>query len=121
MPAPRTSTASTRQKAIWLSPANAFAIRVSGSRSAMRGLSADPERYDAVASALVLNFIPDLPAALGEMVRVARRGGVIAAYVWDYAGQMKLMRYFWDAVIALFPEDAERDEGRRFPVARRRL
>jgi hypothetical protein len=41
---------------------------------------------------------------------------LIAAFVWDYAGKMELMRYFWDAVVALRPEDMERDEGVRFPL-----
>jgi len=78
-------------------------------------LSFESGRYDAVVSALVLNFIPDLPAGMAEMVRVARLGGVVAGYVWDYAGKMELMRYFWDAAVALKPEDLDRDEGRRFP------
>jgi SAM-dependent methyltransferase len=81
-----------------------------------RHLPAESKRYDAVVSALVLNFIPDLAGGMAEMTRVARAGGVVAAYVWDYAGQMELMRYFWDAVVALKPEDVERDEGRRFPI-----
>jgi hypothetical protein len=29
---------------------------------------------------------------------------------------MELMRYFWDAAVALKPEASERDEGRRFPI-----
>ena len=41
--------------------------------------------FDVVASALVINFIPDRPRALAEMRRVARPGGTIAAYVWDFA------------------------------------
>jgi SAM-dependent methyltransferase len=72
--------------------------------------------YDVVASALVLNFIPDLPAGLAEMVRVVRPGGIVAGYVWDYAGKMEMMRYFWDAAAALRPEGIDRDEGRRFPI-----
>ena len=52
------------------------------------------------------------------MVRVARLDGVVAGYVWDYAGKMELMRYFWDAAIALKPEDQDRDEGRRFPICK---
>jgi hypothetical protein len=64
----------------------------------------------------VLNFISDLPAGLAEMVRVTRPGGTVAAYVWDYAEKMELMRYFWDAAVALKPEHRERDEGRRFPL-----
>jgi ubiquinone/menaquinone biosynthesis C-methylase UbiE len=42
--------------------------------------------FDVVASALVLNFIPDPARALAEMRRVARPGGVLASYVWDFAG-----------------------------------
>ena len=72
--------------------------------------------YDAVVSGLVLNFIPDVSAGLAEMVRVTRPGGTVAAYVWDYAGKMELMRYFWDAAVALKPEHRERDEGQRFPL-----
>ena len=29
---------------------------------------------------------------------------------------MQLMRYFWDAVSALYPEGADRDEGKQFPI-----
>jgi SAM-dependent methyltransferase len=81
-----------------------------------RHLFVESARYDAVVSALVLNFIPDPPAGVAEMARVVRPGGIVAGYVWDYAGKMELMRYFWDAAVALKPEDLERDEGRRFPI-----
>jgi SAM-dependent methyltransferase len=81
-----------------------------------RQLPAPAARYDAVVSALVLNFIPDLGAGMAEMTRVTRAGGTVAAYVWDYAGKMELMRHFWDAAVALKPADLERDEGRRFPI-----
>lgn len=83
-----------------------------------RHLSVESARYDAVVSALVLNFIPDLPTGAAEMARVVRPGGIVAGYVWDYAGKMELMRYFWDAAVALIPEDLERDEGRRFPICK---
>lgn len=71
---------------------------------------------EVVVSGLVLNFIPDLPAALREAGRVSVRGGTFAAYVWDYAGRMQFMRHFWDAAVALDPQAAALDEGRRFPV-----
>jgi ubiquinone/menaquinone biosynthesis C-methylase UbiE len=72
--------------------------------------------YDAVVSGLALNFFPDPAAALGEMARAARPGAVVAAYVWDYAADMQLIRFFWDAAAALDPRAVEADEGRRFPL-----
>ena len=76
------------------------------------------DSVDACVSALVLNFVPDGGAALREMSRVTAAGGTIAAYVWDYAGKMELMRRFWDAVVELDPGAAKLDEGTRFPLCR---
>jgi SAM-dependent methyltransferase len=73
---------------------------------------------DAVVSGLVLNFVPDVAAALREMARVAADGGTLAAYVWDYAGKMQLMRFLWDAAVELDGSAAALDEGRRFPLCR---
>jgi len=71
---------------------------------------------DASVSGLVLNFVPQPQRAVAEMARVVRPGSVVAAYVWDYAGKMELMRYFWDAAVALDDAAKELDEGRRFPI-----
>ena len=73
---------------------------------------------DVVVSGLVMNFVPDQRAALLEMARVTGKGGTIAAYVWDYAGKMELMRYFWAAAVQLDPDVAKMDEGVRFPLCR---
>jgi SAM-dependent methyltransferase len=73
---------------------------------------------DVVVSGLVLNFVSDQHTALAEMARVTVKGGTIAAYVWDYAGKMEFMRFFWDAAVALDPTAAQFDEGTRFPVCR---
>ena len=72
--------------------------------------------FDAVVSGLVLNFVPDPGAAAAEMARVARPGGRVAAYVWDYAEGMELIRHFWVAAAGLDPAAAALDEGRRFPL-----
>jgi ubiquinone/menaquinone biosynthesis C-methylase UbiE len=40
--------------------------------------------FDVVVSALVLNFIPRPALAVQEMRRVARPGGVVSGYVWDF-------------------------------------
>jgi ubiquinone/menaquinone biosynthesis C-methylase UbiE len=71
---------------------------------------------DVVVSGLVLNFVPALPAALSEMRRVTRPGGTIAAYVWDYADRMEVIKSFWDAAASLDPAAAQLHEGTRFPV-----
>jgi len=81
-----------------------------------QSLPAESGAYDAVVSGLVLNFVPDPARAVAEMARATRPGGTVAAYVWDYAGQMQLMRAFWDAAVALNPEARELDEGQRFPL-----
>jgi len=71
---------------------------------------------DAAVSGLVLNFVPDAAAMVREMRRVTRPGGRVAAYVWDYAGGMQMMRHFWDVAIALNPDDAGLDQAERFPI-----
>src|SRR5215469_11048070 len=81
-----------------------------------RALPIDSASVDAVVSGLVLNFVPDPQLAVAEMVRVVRPGGMVAAYVWDYAGKMQLMRYFWDAATAVDPAARDLDEGRRVPI-----
>lgn len=69
--------------------------------------------FDAVLSQLVVNFLTDAPRGLAEMLRVAKPGGVVAACVWDYAGEMRLLRAFWDAAVAVDPDGAGPiDEGR---------
>jgi SAM-dependent methyltransferase len=82
----------------------------------VESLTPDPNPYDAVVSGLVLNFIRNGDQAVSAMRRITNKGGVIAAYVWDYAGRMQLLRYFWDAATALDSEAAVLDEGKRFPL-----
>ncbi len=77
--------------------------------------------FDAVLSQLVVNFVDDARAALMEMRRVARPGGVIAGCVWDYRAGMTLLRSFWDAAIDLgLPDAAGRDQGRTMPFCTQR-
>ena len=72
--------------------------------------------FDATVAGLVINFIPDQAKAVSEMKRVTCPHGVVGAYVWDYAGEMQMMRHFWNAAVALDPNAVSLDEGRRFPV-----
>jgi hypothetical protein len=45
----------------------------------------------------------DADAGVGEMRRVIRPGGTVAACTWDYSGGMTMLRTFWDAALALDP------------------
>lgn len=78
-----------------------------------QSLPADVGVVDCAVSGLVLNFVPDTGQALREMMRVVRPGGVVAAYVWDYADGMRFLRYFWDAATALDEAAIPLDEGRK--------
>jgi SAM-dependent methyltransferase len=77
---------------------------------------ADAE-VDVVASALVLNFVPDAAAALREMVRVSADGGRVAACVWDYAQGMQMIRHYWDAAAQLALLAPGQAQGERCPEA----
>lgn len=92
--------------------------RVSWLQGSATALPLADAAVDVVVAGLVLNFVPDQPAALAEMSRVTGSGGTIAVYVWDYGGRMEMMRHFWDAAVALDPGAARLDEGPRFPVCR---
>jgi SAM-dependent methyltransferase len=81
-----------------------------------QALAEQTASYDAVVAGLVLNFVPRPALMVAEMARVARPGGVVAVYVWDYAGEMQLIRHFWNAAVALDPAARALDEGQRFPI-----
>lgn len=76
------------------------------------------EAVDASLAALSLNFVPDRPRALRELRRATRPGGVVAAYVWDYAGGMEMLARFWDTAVSLDPGAAPLHEAARFPFCR---
>ena len=60
--------------------------------------------FDSALAQLVVHFMSDPVAGLAEMARVTRRGGVVAACVWDHAGGGGPMRVFWEAARELDPE-----------------
>jgi trans-aconitate methyltransferase len=87
-------------------------------RAAAAQLPLPRNAADVTVSALVLNFVPDIAAALREMVRVTAPGGVVAACVWDYAQKMDLIRTYWDAAAQLGLLAPGQDQGERFPICR---
>lgn len=74
--------------------------------------------FDAVVSGLVLNFLPDPEQAMASICERLRPGGIVAAYVWDYAQGMEFLRCFWEEAVCTNPRAAAYDEGRRFPLCR---
>jgi SAM-dependent methyltransferase len=62
--------------------------------------------FAGVAAQLVLNFVADPAAALGEMRRVTVPGGPLVAAVWDFRGGLVYQRIFWDTAASLDPAAA---------------
>ncbi|MGW4526109.1 class I SAM-dependent methyltransferase [Amycolatopsis sp. NPDC004378] len=92
--------------------------RVTFSVADAQSLPFPEDRFDVTVSGLVLNFVPDPAAAAAEIARVTVPGGLAAAYLWDLAGGMELIRLFWDTATELDPAVADLHEGRRFPLCR---
>ena len=63
----------------------------------------DEEAFDAALAQLVVHFMADPVVGLGEMARVTRPGGVVAACVWDHAGGQGPLSVFWEAARDLDP------------------
>ncbi len=73
--------------------------------------------FDQCLSLLVVNHVPDPSRVVAEMRRVTRPGGRVAAAVWDYGDGMRMLRIFWDAVVALDP-GAQRLHQGNMPLCR---
>ena len=55
------------------------------------------DAFDVTLAQLVVHFMTGPVAGLREMARVTRRGGVVAACVWDLAGERAPLSPFWRA------------------------
>jgi SAM-dependent methyltransferase len=61
------------------------------------------DAFDVALAQLVVHFMADPVAGLAEMARVTRRDGVVAACVWDHAGEQGPLSLFWQAARQLDP------------------
>jgi SAM-dependent methyltransferase len=62
------------------------------------------DAFDAALSSLVIAFMRDAAAGVGEMARVTKPGGVVAACMWDLpGGGMTMLATFWRAARAVDP------------------
>jgi ubiquinone/menaquinone biosynthesis C-methylase UbiE len=62
------------------------------------------DSFDVALAQLVVHFMTDAVAGLSEMARVTRRGGLVAACVWDHSGDAGPLSLFWRAVRELDPQ-----------------
>ena len=78
----------------------ACAERVPGAelkQGAAEALPWPDDSFDAAVAQLVIHFMEDSAAGVGEMARVTRPGGVVAACSWDFGGGMEVLRVYWEA------------------------
>jgi len=64
----------------------------------------DEARFDAALAQLVVHFMTDAAGGLDEMRRVTKPGGVVAACVWDHAGEQGPLAAFWRGAREVDPD-----------------
>jgi SAM-dependent methyltransferase len=79
-------------------------------RATAESLPLSDDAFDAAAAQLVVHFMSDPAAGAGEMVRVTRPGGVVAACVWDHGGGAGPLSPFWQAVHTLDPDAVDESD-----------
>jgi ubiquinone/menaquinone biosynthesis C-methylase UbiE len=76
-------------------------------RAAAEQLPFQDAVFDATLAQLVVLVMKNPTMGLAEMVRVTRKGGVVAACVWDYAGGRGPVSVVWAAARELDPDVME--------------
>jgi SAM-dependent methyltransferase len=86
-------------------PSESFVVAVRARHSGIDARCASAEElpydksvFDAALAQLVVHFMTDPVVGLREMARVTRTEGVVAACVWDHAGERTPLAFFWRAV-----------------------
>src|SRR6185503_437637 len=86
--------------------------------AAAEELPFEDDAFDAAFAQLVVNFMTDPERGVGEMKRVVKPGGSVAACTWDYRDGMTMLRTYWDAAHEVAPDEAaEFDEGKNMRYA----
>ena len=96
---------------------NPFPDRVAFQTGDAQRVEFPESTFAASVSLLVFNFIPDAGKALREARRATQPEGPIVAAVWDYGGQMRMLREFWDAATEIDP-GAEKLHEKNMPLCR---
>lgn len=74
-------------------------IRLAGAES----IPFDDDSFDLALAELVVQFMSDPLAGVGEMARVTKPGGTIAACIWDHGGDRGALSPFWKVARTLDP------------------
>ncbi len=82
---------------------------VSASLAPAEDLPFGDGEFDVTLAQLAVHFMKDPVAGLREMARVTKPGGVVAACVWDHAGERTPLAVFWRAAREL--DSGARDES----------
>ena len=86
--------------------------------AAAEELPFEDNSFDAAFAQLVVNFMTDPVQGVGEMKRVVKPGGSVAACTWDYQDGMTMIRAYWDSAHEVVPDEAaEFDEGKTMRYA----
>jgi SAM-dependent methyltransferase len=76
--------------------------------AAAESLPFPDESFDAAMALLVVQDMDDPGRAVREMARATRRGGPVAACLWDFRDGMPMFSLFWQAAEAVAPEATAR-------------
>lgn len=71
--------------------------------------------FDAAMGLLILQDLADPRRAVGEMTRVARRGGQVATCLWDFRAGMPMLSLFWRVAEAVAPTAVARRRATKSP------
>ena len=64
--------------------------------------------FDAAMCSLVVAWMSDADQGIGEMARVTKPGGTVAAAMWDFpGGGMQMLSHFWRAAREIDPSVAD--------------
>src|SRR6188472_1232594 len=69
--------------------------------------------FDAAMCSLVVAWMSDADQGIGEMARVTKPGGTVAAAMWDIAGGgLEMVSYFWNAAREINPSGVADEQPR---------
>ena len=91
--------------------------RVQFQIGAAEKLSFPDGRFDAALALLVLQDFANPGQAVGEMARVTREGGIVAACLWDFRDGLPMLSLFWRTAETIAPEAVARQRTQSSPQA----